>query len=284
MNPSSSRPLHAIVSLLRPRQWVKNGFVVAPLIFSREFVLAESWRQTAIATLCFCLASSAVYAINDLLDRDLDAAHPEKRLRPLASGTLPPGAAIGVLGVLLALIVILATPRVAPSVATFIAVGVLYAIKLKHIALVDLITVATGFLVRVWGGASAIDVPLTVWMTSATFFVALFLIAIKRREELRFSTAASRPVLQGYPPKLLSGIAALAGACAVAIYCVFALTTRPVLAPTIVLVLLGVARYAHLWRSGKRGEFPTETVLGDPWLMAIVSVWVAWCMIALRSL
>jgi len=274
-----ARPaLSALVRLLRPRQWIKNGFVLAPLIFSGEFVKPAAVAQEFIAFALFCVASSATYVFNDLKDREADAQHPVKsRKRPLASGEVKPGAAMALLGVLYA--VVLASfawsPPTAAVAVGYIGLNLAYSLKLKHIPVIDIFCLAAGFVLRVFGGAVAIDVPLSTWMMVTTLSLALYLAAIKRRDELATSGDASRSVLQFYTLRLLDRYAETAALSAIMFYGLFVVTVRPKLNVTIPFVLFGLFRYWYIVETGGRGESPTDAVWTDPPLIITVLLWAA---------
>src|SRR5262249_39004540 len=156
-----ARPAMApLVRLLRPRQWIKNGFVLAPLIFSGEFNKPSAVIQEFVAFALFCIASSATYVVNDLKDREADAAHPVKsRKRPLASGEVKPGAAIALVAFLYAIILasFLWNWQTAAVASGYVALNLAYSLRLKHIPVIDIFCLAAGFVLRVYGGAVAID-------------------------------------------------------------------------------------------------------------------------------
>ena len=174
----------AFIRLLRPRQWIKNTFVLAPLIFSGTFIYATSVERAIIATALFCIASSATYVFNDLTDRAADAAHPTKsRTRPIASGDITPAQArilLAGLYVIVAASALWSVETAAVAVA-YLVLNAAYTVKLKHIPVVDIFALAGGFVLRVFCGAVAIGVPLSLWMLITTLCLALYLAAIKRR-------------------------------------------------------------------------------------------------------
>src|SRR4051812_23168953 len=176
-----------LIRLLRPKQWVKNLFVLAPLIFSGLFTRRAEVLLAVFGTILFCVAASLVYVLNDLADRPHDALHPIKRLeRPLVSGVVSVASArimIGALAICLLTGVFVSVPLVAVLVA-YILLNVLYSVWLKHMPVVDIFCIAAGFVLRVYAGAVVIDVPLSSWMLITTLSIALYLAAIKRREEL----------------------------------------------------------------------------------------------------
>jgi decaprenyl-phosphate phosphoribosyltransferase len=276
----------AIIQLLRPRHWIKNLFVLAPLIFSGLFTRESARLYALFGTLMFCVAASMVYILNDLADRESDALHPAKRLtRPLASGAVSVNAARAVLVVLAAML--LAAARVSvPLVSVLIAyiiLNLLYSNWLKRIPVVDIFCVAAGFVLRVYAGAVVIDVPLSSWMLVTTLAIALYLAAIKRRDELEVQGDAARAVLGQYTVPLLDRFALMASVCAMVFYCMFVVTTRPVLAFTIPFVLFGIFRYWFLVDRQGRGESPTDALWSDRPLAITVVLWGILCAYLLRQ-
>lgn len=266
----------ALVRLMRPRQWIKNGFVLAPLIFSGEFAQPAAIVQSMIAFVLFCVASSATYIVNDLWDREADAAHPVKsRTRPLASGAIKPNAAYTLLGVLYVILIAAFAwnPAAAGVAALYVVLNLAYTVRLKHIPVIDIFCLAAGFVLRVYAGAVAIDVPLSTWMLVTTLSLALYLAAIKRRDELATAGDASRSVLQFYTLRLLDRYAETAALSAILFYGLFVVTVRPKLNVTIPFVLFGLFRYWYIVETGGRGESPTEAVWTDPPLIVTVLLW-----------
>ena len=267
-----------MLALMRPRQWVKNAFVFAPLIFAGEFLKLESIGKVALAALIFCVASSATYILNDLSDIERDRRHPKKsKTRPLASGLVSVPQALTLLLVLYA--VLLATWFVMPAVL-YVVLGYLllnlaYTFVLKHQPVIDIFTIAIGFVLRVYAGAMALSVPVSSWMFVTTLCLALYLAAVKRGQELASNGSESREVLQHYTPALLDRYAEMAATGALLFYSLFVMTARPALVMTIPLVLYGLYRYWFIVESKDGGESPTDALLGDWQLLLTVAIWGA---------
>ncbi len=275
---SVPRGLGAAIRLLRPRQWIKNGFVLAPLIFSGEFRHQSAVIEAMLAFLLFCAASSATYVFNDLIDREADAAHPVKsRTRPIASGAIQPSTARGILGALYAIVLagFLWSPPTAAVAVCYIALNLAYTVKLKHVPVVDMFSLAGGFVLRIYAGAVALNVPVSSWMLITTLSLALYLAAIKRRDELARSGDTARSVLRHYTLNLLDRYAETAALSAVVFYGLFVVTVRPKLNVTLPFVLFGLFRYWYIVESGGRGESPTDAVWSDVPLMLTVFLWAA---------
>jgi decaprenyl-phosphate phosphoribosyltransferase len=270
----------AVIRLLRPRQWIKNSFVLAPLIFSGTFIHLLAIERALLATALFCIASSATYVFNDLTDRAADAAHPTKsRTRPIASGEITPAQAQMVLLGLYALIAAFALWSVKSTgvAVAYVLLNAAYTVKLKHIPVVDIFALAGGFVLRVFCGAVAIGVPLSLWMLITTLCLALYLAAVKRRDELVATGGSARSVLRLYTVRLLDRYAEMSALSAVVFYGLFVITVRPGLAITVPLVLFGLFRYWYIAESGTASESPTDAVWADIPLIATVLGWGALC-------
>lgn len=271
---------NAILRLLRPRQWVKNAFVLAPLVFSGQFVLTRALVNSVIAFAVFCAAASAAYVFNDIVDAPADARHPVKsRTRPIASGEVSIATARMILAVLLLLVLAsVAWSRQTGLVAIgYVLLNVAYSLRLKRMPVIDIFALAAGFVFRVYAGAAAIDVPVSSWMLITTLSLALYLAVIKRRDELTASGTATRSVLQFYTLPLLDRYAETAALSAIVFYGLFVVTIRPKLNVTMPFVLFGLFRYWYLVESGGNGESPTEVVWSDRVLLLTVIAWAAVC-------
>jgi decaprenyl-phosphate phosphoribosyltransferase len=278
--PAPAAPRFPLLCLLRPRQWIKNAFVLAPLLFAGKFRDPEAIQQACFAAFLFCLGAAAVYILNDLLDVERDRRHPTKRLsRPLAAGAATTTQAVILLAVLEAALLagILAAPRAVFVILGYQFLNALYSAKLKHVPILDLFCIAAGFVLRIYAGAVALDVPLSPWMLNTTLCLALHLAAVKRRQELSNGGPEGRAVLEHYTAELLNYFAFLAAVCAVVFYSLFTLTVRTALEPTIPLVLLGFFRYWYIVVRKGGGESPTDAVWQDWPLALIVLAWVALC-------
>jgi decaprenyl-phosphate phosphoribosyltransferase len=277
---------YGLIRLLRPKHWIKNLFVLAPLIFSGLFTRPQLALLAVFATVLFCVSASIVYIINDLSDVQRDVLHPVKRLtRPLASGDVSITEARVVLVVLGALLLVgsfVSIPLVGVLIG-YIVLNVLYSVWFKSIPVVDIFCVAAGFVLRVYAGAVAIDVPLSSWMLVTTLSIALYLAAIKRRDELEAQGDGARAVLGQYSIALLDRFALMSSVCAMVFYSLFVVTTRPALAFTIPLVLFGIFRYWFLVDRGSRGESPTDALWNDRTLFVTIALWGLLCAYLLRQ-
>jgi decaprenyl-phosphate phosphoribosyltransferase len=273
-----------LIKLMRPKQWVKNGFVFAPLLFAGELLNANAVAQTVIAALFFCIASSATYIVNDLHDIELDRQHPKKsKSRPLASGIVTPMAAL-VLLTALYLILLLGfyfMPKVLLVIAAYLVLNLAYTFFLKHQPVIDIFTIAIGFVLRVIAGSMALGVDASAWMCVTTLCLALYLAAIKRRQELAKNGSDGRTVLKSYTVKLVDRYAEMSATGALLFYSMFVMSTRPGLVITIPLVLYGLFRYWYVVESLDGGESPTDALFADWQMLAVVVLWGAACALVL---
>ena len=270
----------AVLRLLRPEQWTKNLLVMAPWVFAGLTGSRELGLSALAAAMLFAAASSMVYVFNDYIDSESDRVHPVKRFtRPIASGAVTPLTAFAV-GVILFFLVLsgaVSFPALRLPLAAFVVVNLLYTTVLKHLPVLDLITVASGYLIRVYAGAVAVGVPLSVWMGSTTVFLSLFLVSSKRYVELSRGELGGRGVLSSYSPGFLNVFHWAAGVATLACYLSFVLLVRPRLLGTIPLVVVGLARYAWLTQSLTKSESPSDVLLEDgPLLLAVI----AWSVLA----
>jgi decaprenyl-phosphate phosphoribosyltransferase len=276
--------LRGLIRLMRPRQWIKNGFVLAPLFFSAAFLDVLSVRNALLATLLFCVASSATYILNDINDIERDRRHPKKsRSRPLAAGIVSIKAALVLMVALYACLVAgwFLMPQAVNVIAAYLVLNVAYTFALKHQPVVDIFTIAIGFVMRVYAGATAIHVPVSSWMFITTLCLALYLAAVKRRQELSQSGREGRAVLERYSVALVDRYAEISASGALLFYSMFVMSARPELVITLPLVLFGLFRYWYVVEALDAGESPTDALLADWQLLVTLLLWVAACAWAL---
>jgi decaprenyl-phosphate phosphoribosyltransferase len=274
-----------MLRLARPKQWIKNSFVLPPLVFAHAFTDVEAVKQALFAMALFCVASSACYIVNDMRDVERDRAHPIKKWsRPLAAGHVTMRAALALLA---ALYVVLAAgfalkPELILPIGGYIVLNLAYSYFLKHQPVVDIFSVASGFVLRVWAGAEAIDVPLSSWMAVTTLCLALYLASIKRKQELVSAGTEGRRVLQDYSVALVDRYAEMSAVGALIFYSLFVMSTNPRMVVTIPLVIFGLFRYWFVVETQEGGETPTDVLLTDKPLIACIVVWAGFCVYALR--
>jgi decaprenyl-phosphate phosphoribosyltransferase len=281
---STPSQVTGLIKLLRPKQWVKNGFVLAPLIFTGAFADRSAVYLALIATLLFCVASSATYIVNDLRDIESDRRHPKKsKTRPLASGAISPRRAVALLGILYAILIggWWVEPKAILVIAGYLALNVAYTYVLKYQPVIDIFSIAIGFVLRVYAGAVALDVPVSGWMFVTTLCLALYLAAVKRGQELSQSGTEGRQVLEKYSKPLVDRYAEMSATCALVFYSMFVMSSRPQLVITVPVVLFGLFRYWYVVDVLDGGESPTDALLNDWPLLLTVVGWVSACLWAL---
>ncbi len=273
--------LPPLLALMRPHQWLKNVFVFAGLVFS------QSWHDAGRVTLVlsafgvFCLFSSAVYIVNDWRDRDSDALHPTKRLRPLASGAVGPGAAFALAALLAAGGVVLANGNrtLLGLIALYVASNVAYSWWLKRVPVVDVFSIALGFMLRLLAGTVGVGIPPSRWLILTGIFAALFLGFSKRRAETFQAAASQRSVLGHYPPALLDTFVSVTMTATLMTYSLFATSPESQaqhgerLVYTVPIVIFGMLRYAYQVHRG-RGEDVARDLLRDPWIVGALAAWL----------
>ncbi|MDA3806622.1 MAG: decaprenyl-phosphate phosphoribosyltransferase [Thiomicrorhabdus sp.] len=289
MNSNTSTPanksvLLGLIKLMRPHQWIKNGFVFAPLLFTGLFLDLVAVGQALLAFVLFSLAAAATYVVNDLKDIEQDKLHPVKSLkRPLASGLVKPLQAkrllVGLYAILLAGFWF--QPAVMGVILGYLLLNVAYSYYLKHQPVLDIFTIAIGFVLRVYAGAMAVSVPVSSWMFVTTLCLALFLAAIKRRQELLQTSQQGRKVLALYSVALIDRYAEISATGALLFYSLFVMNVHPELVVSIPIVLFGLFRYWYLSEMQGEGESPTEALMNDKQLLLTVATWIGVCIWAL---
>lgn len=294
MLPISSGPmLLALLEAMRPWQWTKNLLVWAPLFFAHRWRDPSSLGATALGFAAFCCAASALYLLNDILDREADRQHEKKRHRPIASGRLPVGAAIGAFAGLLAVAGLLAWQLGMPQggrpfgmwLALYATQTTLYSFWLKHVVILDCLVIAIGFLLRVLGGGAAAGVECSSWILLCTFFFALFLACCKRREEVARHGAGrggTRQSLKDYDLPFLDQLIAPLAALSILSYALYTVAPETVLRhgsrqiqATVPFVVFGVFRYLFLVHRRGEGMDTAKTLFRDPQLLVGAAGWVA---------
>jgi 4-hydroxybenzoate polyprenyltransferase len=278
--------LTAILVSLRPRQWIKNLFVLAGLVFAQELFTRAVWVALA-AFAVFCALSGAVYLLNDIADRERDRLHPTKRLRPIASGELPAGraATVAVVLIVLGLAAAWMIGRAFTGAAVvYVLLLAIYSVWLKHLVIADVLTVALGFVVRAVAGALAIDVLISGWLVICTLLLALFLALGKRRHEyltLGEDARRHRPILAEYSAGLLDQMMAVVTASTVTAYALYTMSPETVakfhtnlLPATLPFVLYGIFRYLYLLYRRQLGGNPSELFLNDRPLLVNTACWM----------
>lgn len=284
--------LRALISSLRPRQWIKNGVLFAGLIFSQNALDPRLLLRALAGFLVFCAVSGASYIINDFLDLERDRLHPDKRLRPMASGALPPTVGIIAAALLLAVALAAATrlgAEFALTAAAYAALILAYSLLFKRVIILDALAIAVGFVLRAIAGVEVVRAAdpateLSPWLLVCTLFLALFLAVGKRRQELvmlESGAASHRRTLGEYSPALLDlmmGVMTAATIIAYATYTISPATLArfqsPSLVYTIPFVVYGIFRYVYLVLERQSGGNPTEVLLTDLPLLVNIVLWL----------
>jgi 4-hydroxybenzoate polyprenyltransferase len=277
-----------LVRSLRPEQWTKNLVLFAGLIFGLRLDDPRSVQRAVAAFGVFCLLSGVVYILNDIVDREKDRLHPLKSRRPIASGALPPGQAIAFAALLLAAgltAAFLLGARFGVIAATYVGLQTLYSLALKQVVILDVLTIAIGFVLRAAAGAVVIDVRFSMWLLLCTVLLALFLALSKRRHELTLlanEAVGHRRSLQEYSPYLLDQMIAVVTASTLMAYAFYTVSEETIakfgtdrLALTIPFPLYGIFRYLYLVHQKQGGGNPSAMLLTDWPLLACVALWAS---------
>jgi len=278
--------LKAIFELIRVRQWIKNLFVFAPLVFSLQLFNAQACLQAVTAFFAFCLVSGSLYAMNDIIDLERDRHHPRKKNRPLPAGilTVPESAIIGALGLGFGFFLAFSLDiTVTIILVIYLLMNVYYSLWGKNIIVFDTMLIALGFVLRVMAGAYAIAVHPSSWLLVATFFLALLLGLGKRYNELRVleeDSAHHRRVLEEYSEPFLKQIFAVASSATIVAYALYTMDDEVIaafqtenLVFTMPFVVFGVFRYLYLVYRHELGGDPAEMVYQDRPLLLTVVLW-----------
>jgi 4-hydroxybenzoate polyprenyltransferase len=277
--------LPALLRSMRPRQWVKNVFVFAPLVFDQKLGQLPALAATTAGFVLMCLASSAVYLINDLVDIDADRQHPNKSLRPIASGRLPVRVARLSAVILLAVCIPLGfalDSGFGAILVTYILLNLLYSFRLKHVPIVDVLVLASGYLLRVGAGVVLVSVErFSPWLYICTTLLALFIGFGKRRAEivlLARNAPQHRRVLDGYTQEFLDQLLVIVSACAIMAYSLYTFSAENLprnhfMMLTIPFVVYGIFRYLELIHVENAGGAPDELVLSDRPLLITIILW-----------
>ncbi len=281
----SSR-IGALAAAARPQQWIKNLFIFAPLLFSQHLFERRTILLAVAGFFLFSLGASCIYLINDLIDREKDRQHPLKRNRPIASGRLPVAWAIGALAVMLPVVIVAsfqAEARFGAALTAYIVLNVFYSYFLKEVVIIDVMTIAASFVLRIVAGALIIHVPLSEWLLICTTLLSLFLGFSKRRHELIIleeSAQNHRPVLSEYSPYFLDQMMSLVTAATLICYILYTVDRQTVekfhsknLLITVPFVLYGLFRYLYLVHQKKSGKDPTAELFTDRPLIFDIVAW-----------
>lgn len=286
--------MSALIKSMRPKQWVKNLFVLAPLVFSQSLLERDMLASAFAAALLFCVISGVVYLMNDVFDVEKDRAHPTKRNRPIASGKLPikvattAGLGLGVSALASSFIL---DWRFGLVALIYLTNNVLYSWKLKHVAFIDVLTIALGFLLRTVAGAFAIDVMISEWLFGCTFLLALYLALGKRKHEMLQAgegRGKQRRVLERYNLDHINYALLCVAGLTIAAYTTYCLSVSlpnqpyhavraplesPWMPVTIPFAVIGIFRFYMLISQSDLAESPTERMIRDIPFLLNLGLW-----------
>ncbi|WP_196884964.1 decaprenyl-phosphate phosphoribosyltransferase [Aureivirga sp. CE67] len=273
-----------IFKLIRVKQWIKNLFIFMPAFFAGSFFEKDIYLNSIYAFLSFCIASSSIYILNDYVDIEKDKLHPKKRFRPLASGTISKTQAKIIMGVLLsilALFLFVIVPSVKYIIIGYIVLNIAYSFKLKHIAIIDILIIATGFVLRVFAGGFATGIEISKWLILLTFFLSLILALAKRRGEIHSSGEKSRTALKGYSLQFIDILITMMSSITFVSYIMY-VTSDDIIEQfksdyifiSAIFVLLGILRYLQQTILFNNTESPTKVIYKDGVIQSSLILWI----------
>jgi len=300
--PNMKSRIFALITAMRPRQWTKNLALFVGLVFAQQLFTLTSFERVGLAFVAFCLASSFIYLLNDILDLENERQHPVKRNRPLAAGSLPISWAVAAMGTLLLLcagltVLIFAIPIQAQldtfanlggsnllftaTLISYLLLMVLYSVRLKHVVLLDVFVIASGFVLRILAGTVVVPVSISPWLYLVTILLSLFLALNKRRHELVLLEGGAsnhRQILKEYSLPMLDQMITIVTAATFMSYSLYTFqgpTGNHRLMITIPLVLYGMFRYLYLVYMRMDGGSPEEVLLRDRHMLGTVVLCIA---------
>lgn len=275
-------------NLLRIPQWIKNFFIFVPLIFSHHLFEISYVKTSVLGFIIFCLISSSIYILNDLFDIEEDKLHPTKKFRPIPSGQISKTTAIIVAVVLASSafsLLVFTNIYFGSTVVLYFVVTLLYSNGLKNVVIMDVFTIAVGFILRILGGAFIINVEISSWLMLTTMFVSLFLAVMKRRSELKHvksgEVTSTRKVLSQYSPEFIDQMSTVTSAAVIICYALYTVSQRTItvfrtenLIYTTPFVVFGIFRYMYLVYIGKKGENTSELLVSDLPMIVNIALYI----------
>ncbi|MBC2578896.1 decaprenyl-phosphate phosphoribosyltransferase [Clostridium sp. DJ247] len=275
--------IRAIVELMRPKQWIKNFFVFAAIIFSGNFLNVEIFKLNIITFILFCITSSCVYIVNDIVDIEKDKCHPSKKKRPLPSGRVSKGTAI-VLGVIMSLFALyfsyaILDLKILYIFVLYVIINIFYSFKLKNVVIIDVMIITLGFVLRVESGSLATGVQVSPWLFLCTILLSLFLALNKRKSEiitLEDSSGSHRKILEEYSVHMLDKMLTIVTPSILMAYCLYTFSSvqSKTMIFTIPFVLYGIFRYEYLVDKKNVGGKPEDVFSKDVPFLINIMLWV----------
>jgi len=276
-----------LLKLMRPRQWVKNCFVFMGILFASAWHDPQMVMRVLMAAAAFSLVASGVYIVNDLLDRGQDVNHPLKKHRPLAAQTVSPIMALSLMVLLWTLGLVLGyqvSPRVLLILSTYVLINIAYSMGLKHVVLLDVFLLASGFMLRILAGTTGVGIAPSQWLLLCGLMVALFLGFAKRRAELYASVDGStgdRKVLASYQPVLLDKLIVITSTCVILTYSLYTMNEQTIkvhhtesLIYTVPFVMYAIFRYIYSLHNQKMGSDPALEIFRDFHILFAIVGWL----------
>ncbi|MCL2046778.1 MAG: decaprenyl-phosphate phosphoribosyltransferase [Oscillospiraceae bacterium] len=279
------RLVSQLVKLIRPKQWIKNSYVFAALVFSGSLFNLSMFMMCCFGFTIFCISSSCVYIVNDAIDASSDRAHPQKMNRPLASGAVSITQAMLLLLTLLILLLlsfVYVNIHFRVVISIYLLINLLYSFWLKNEPIIDIICISLGFVLRAISGAVIINVTISPWLLICTFLLSLYLAINKRTCEIKniaIEAAYKRKVLEFYTIDMLSSMSSVVLSATITAYCIYIITTELManMLITIPFVVYGLFRYQHIANSTEYAESPETAILKDKPLLICVLIWGLAC-------
>ena len=281
------KKVNAIFTIIRPKQYIKNIFILLPLFFAGQITNMELLVNALVAFVAFSLSASAVYILNDYKDIKEDRKHPKKKFRPLASGLISKNIALSLMIILLIIgLTLMATisTKALVILSIYVILNIGYSLKLKRIALLDVTIIAIGFVLRLFVGSFAYEIPLKIWIVIMTFLLALFLALAKRRDDVQIfikSGNKMRKSVDGYNLQLIDGTMMVMSAVVIVTYLLYTTSQEIIekfqnenLYLTTLFVIFGLMRYLQITLVEKKSGLPTETILKDKIMQINLLLWV----------
>lgn len=290
-NISYVKMIRAIISLIRPHQWVKNAFVFAPLFFGGQLFNAWCWHQALAAFFAFSFIAGAVYCVNDLKDMEADKKHPKKCLRPLASGNIKPYQAVIISGILVMLSLAMCflclgsyALQVALLIALYFVINMAYCFKLKQYAIIDVFILSLGFVIRLFAGGISCHVWLSPWIVLMTFLLSLFLAFAKRRDDILIYESKNvlvRKNIVRYNLQFLNLTLSIIATITIVCYIMYTLSPQVIsnfhtehVYVTSIFVLIAILRYLQVTIVDGKSGSPTKVLLRDRFIQSCIGLWI----------